>query len=60
MMQKLVRFMNVRKALKVALKEYDKETILDIIENELDGWGNGTEILNGIEYMEVKQVLSTI
>lgn len=39
----------IKKALKSALEEYDKETIIDIIENEVGGWAAGCEILNIIK-----------
>lgn len=60
MIKQLLLNMKIKKALKIALKEYDKATVLDIIQNEKDGWSNETEILNNIDVELVKPILEAI
>lgn len=57
MLKNIIEFFQIRKALKRALKDFDETVVLEIIENEEDGWSNGCEILNGIDISKVKKVM---
>lgn len=54
----------IKKALKVALQDFDRDIIIEIMtsecENERYGWGNGAEFLNKARPNEVKEVLNRI
>lgn len=54
----------VERALEIALRDFDKGIILEIIESgseeERFGWGNGAELLNEVTLEEVKRVLDSL
>lgn len=55
-----INYTQVRKAVLLALKEFDKEFILEIAEELHFGWGNGCDILNDVDYDTLKRVFSII
>lgn len=48
----------IKRALEIALEDYDKETIIDILTYEEGGWHNGTEILNNIKPEDARRILN--
>lgn len=58
----LIDYSEVKKALLLALKDFDKDTILEISQDDWtkDSWCNGCEVLNGLDHNTIKSVLSDI
>lgn len=48
------------KAINFALKEYDKDSIVDIMETEFGGWSSEAEVLNIVEPNIVKNILQRV
>jgi hypothetical protein len=54
-----IKVEEIKKAVEIALQEYDKETILDIVKNEDGGWGNGAEALNNVDPIVLRRIIYT-
>lgn len=53
-----VNYTQVKKAIHSALKEFDKEVILEIAEETQSGWANGCEALNDVNADTLSRVFS--
>lgn len=57
MIKKIKEYFELKKAINIALKDYDKDTIIDIMKNEIGGWSNGCGILNHTSVLKVEKLI---
>lgn len=57
MFKNMIFKIKVKKALKIALKNFSKDTIIEIMTYENGGWANGAELLNEVSPEYAKSIL---